>query len=101
MLLFDSCLEHLPGANEATEAREEVQFEISGLSNLCQNLTAAAESSTTPAKLLDKDLELYEVRAKEHCIKTMQEAAATLPSGSSKAKIDPPDPLFFWNVQVR
>ena len=91
----------MPGANDVTPAREEVHFEISGLSNLCQNLTAEAQSSTTPAKLLDKDLDLYEVRAKEHCIKTMAEAAANRPSGSSKAKIDPPDPLFFWNVQVR
>ena len=90
----------MPGANEATAAREEVQFEISGLSNLCQNLTAGAQSSTTPAKLLDKDLDLYELRAKEYCVKTMQEAAANRPSGSSKAKLDPPDPLLFWNVQV-
>ena len=90
----------MPGANEATPAREEVQFEIFGLSNLCQNLTAASQSSTTPAKLLDKDLELYEVRANEFCIKTMADAAANRPSGSSKAQLDPPDPLLFWNVQV-
>ena len=89
----------MPGANEATAAQEEVQFEISGLSSLCQNITSVAQSSTTPAKLLEKDLELYEVRAKEHCIKTLAEAAANCPSGS-KAKIDPPSPLFFWNVQV-
>ena len=90
----------MPVANEATTARQEVEIEIDGLPNLSQNLIAGAQSSTTPAKLLDKDLERYETRSTEFCIKMLAEAAANRPSGSPKAKLDPPDPLMFWNVQV-
>ena len=90
-------LEYLPrDTTEETEA-SEVTFVLQGFS---QNLTVgSSSSSTTPAKLLDRDLQKYESRAKDYCIKIMKEAAVGVPAGT-KPVLDPPDPLSFWNIQV-
>ena len=98
--VFDTLyLGHLPEVvNEEAEA-SDVSFVLQGLSNLSQNLIPGGSSSSTPARLLDKDLAKYESRANDYCIKIMKEAAVGLPAGS-KPVLSPPDPLSFWNVQV-
>ena len=84
---------------EETEA-QEVSFVLQGFSTLSQNQNlSVGSSSTTPAKLLDRDLHKYESRAKDYCIKIMKEAAIGVPAGT-KPVLDPPDPLLFWNIQV-
>ena len=86
--------------SEEAEA-PEVSFVLQGFSSLSQNqsLSLGSSSSTTPAKLLDRDLHKYESRAKDYCIKIMKEAAIGVPAGT-KPVLDPPDPLLFWNIQV-
>ena len=77
----------------------EMSFVLEGFDTLSQNLTAGG-SSTTTTKLLDKDLQKYETRANDYCKKIMNEAAVGLPAGS-RPVLAPPDPLTFWNIQVR
>ena len=76
-----------------------MSFVLEGFDTLSQNLTAGG-SSTTTTKLLDKDLQKYETRATDYCKKIMNEAAVGLPAGS-RPVLAPPDPLTFWNIQVR
>ena len=76
----------------------EMTFELKGFTTMSHNLIAGG-SSSTQARLLDKDLQWYESRANAYCIKIMKEARLNLPPGS-KPVLDPPDPLTFWNIQV-
>ena len=100
----------MPGANEENNAREDIAFEIPGLESLSMNLVGGATTSTTPSRLLDKDLELYDKKAHFYCQKVMKDAArkdamdaSSNVSGDEtniKTTITPKDPVLFWNVQV-
>ena len=90
----------MPEDTSGSEEAEvpEMTFELKGFTTMSHNLIAGG-SSSTQARLLDKDLQWYESRANAYCIKYMKEARLSLPPGS-KPVLDPPDPLTFWNIQV-
>ena len=90
----------MPDANEPTPAQEEMTFVVEGLSSLSQSLTGGSQPTSTPVKLLKKDLERYNSRAKEYVDKLKMDAAVHRRSGSNQATLSPPDPISFWNVQV-
>ena len=95
-----ACLGYLPGVNEPITPQEEMSFVLPGFANLSKNLVGGAQAETTPARLLDKDLELYNKKCSAYCNKLMTEASSNVSSGATTAMIEPPDPLQFWNVQV-
>ena len=88
-------------AEEATEATDEVQFELAGLPSLSQNLVVGAQSSTTPGRLLEKDIQHYEKKAREYRSRVLADIRSKLPAGTKKFTLSHlPDPLLFWNIQV-
>ena len=64
-------------------------------------MIVGAQSSTTPGRLLEKDLQMYERKSKEYRIRILTDIRSKLPTGTKKFTLTHlPDPLLFWNLQV-
>ena len=86
---------------DITEENEasEVTFVLQGFSTLSHKQLTGGGSTSSPNKLLDRDLKKYESKANDYCMKIMKEAAVGVPAGTTPV-LDPPDPLYYWNIQV-
>ena len=87
--------ELLPDQNEEVEAQDDIPTEIviSGLPFLSQNLKIS--SGVGRESPLERDLALYDKKAREYLEQLVCEARA-----SGRSELNVPDPLRCWLTQV-